>query len=226
MDGLHQRKSLEEDEEMKMVRNSKGHVVKGNLTKGIYRSFTSARLYVRKLGLKNVIEWGEYRKSGEKPDDIPSLPGRTYKKEWNGWGDWLGTGIIATTKREHRSFKEARKFVRKIGLSGKDAWVHYVKKNKLPGNIPRSPPVVYKKEWNGWGDWLGTGRVATQELSKNYLPWSEAKKEYRRLAEKYKITTAKQWREFVSMHASMLRKLNLAKDPWRAYTREQVWRRR
>ena len=36
------------------------------------------------------------------------------------------------------------------------------KAGKLPSGIPSSPRTVYKKEWKGWGDFLGTGRVANQ----------------------------------------------------------------
>ena len=37
------------------------------------------------------MEWNEWSKSGQRPDDIPSQPYRSYKKEWRGWRDWLGT---------------------------------------------------------------------------------------------------------------------------------------
>jgi hypothetical protein len=42
---------------------------------------------------KNQKEWRDYCKSGQKPEDIPSNPDKTYKQEgWKGFGDWLGTG--------------------------------------------------------------------------------------------------------------------------------------
>jgi hypothetical protein len=47
----------------------------------VYRSFTEAKEFVQKLGLKNQQEWFEYCKSGNKPDDIPTAPWKTYK-EW------------------------------------------------------------------------------------------------------------------------------------------------
>jgi hypothetical protein len=37
------------------------------------RSFTEAREFVHKLGLKNQNEWKEYAKSKDKPTDIPLL---------------------------------------------------------------------------------------------------------------------------------------------------------
>ncbi|MFZ0329087.1 MAG: DEAD/DEAH box helicase family protein, partial [Nitrososphaeraceae archaeon] len=39
----------------------------------------------------------------------------------------------------------------------------YCKSGKLLKDIPKRPEVVYKEEWKGWGDYLGTGRIADQE---------------------------------------------------------------
>ncbi|MDC0153553.1 hypothetical protein OAJ02_02330 [Nitrosopumilus sp.] len=46
-----------------------------------YRPFKEAREFVRSLELKTGREWEEYCKSGNKPDDIPSVPSKVYK-EW------------------------------------------------------------------------------------------------------------------------------------------------
>jgi len=56
-----------------------------------FRTFKDARAYVHKLNLKSVKEWKNYNRSGEKPDDIPANPNKTYKDQgWKGMGDWLG----------------------------------------------------------------------------------------------------------------------------------------
>jgi hypothetical protein len=56
-----------------------------------FRSFEDARAYVRALNIKNYDEWREYRKSGNKPKDIPGAPNTVYKDEgWLGYSDWLG----------------------------------------------------------------------------------------------------------------------------------------
>ena len=75
------------------------------------------------------------------------------------------------------------------------------------------------------GDWLGTGTVATQIKSKNYLPWPEAKKEYRRLYKEHGLNNQIQWTRFASKHKKLLEKLHLPESPWIAYTKERVWRR-
>ena len=113
-----------------------------------FRSFESAREFVRDLEFKNRDEWFEYCKSGDKPYDIPQKPERTYKnKGWIGVGDWLGTGTVANFNKQYRSFKEAREFVRKLGLQSQREWYEYVKSGDKPNEIPANPWKVYK-EWN------------------------------------------------------------------------------
>ena len=45
-----------------------------------YRDFKSARKFVRKLKLTGNREWRKYCKSGNKPDDMPTNPWRSYKE--------------------------------------------------------------------------------------------------------------------------------------------------
>ena len=87
-----------------------------------YRSFEDARKFVHKLGLNNTQDWRKYCKGGLpekgiKPYDIPTNPQRIYKANgWAGLGDWLGTGTVATFKREYCSFNQARSFVHNLEL--------------------------------------------------------------------------------------------------------------
>jgi hypothetical protein len=120
-----------------------------------YRTFDEARAAVYILRLNNKSEWKLYCKSGKKPADIPSTPWRKYKTEWKGMGDWLGTGYVAPRYRQHKSFEEAREFVRKIGLNSVDEWKEYCKAGKKPVDIPTYPDIVYKSKWIDWFDWLG-----------------------------------------------------------------------
>ena len=102
-----------------------------------FRDFESAREFVKALNLKNQKEWKEYCKSGNKPDDIPSTPEGTYKNDFKGIGDWLGT--------EWRSFEKAREFVRSLGLKNYAEWYEYCKSGNKPDDIPSSPWYTYKK---------------------------------------------------------------------------------
>ena len=141
-----------------------------------FRLFSEARDFVHGLGLQTVDEWrrfckGEIPEKGTRPEDIPSCPHFNYKyKGWISWGDWLGTGSVATSKRPFRKFGEAKQFVRDLGIRSNLEWRKYcngkmLEKGTCPDDIPRNPNRTYKvKDWISWGDWLGTDRVATTKV--------------------------------------------------------------
>jgi len=156
----------------------------------VFRSFEEARAFAQSLGLKEMREWVKYCTSGRKPVDIPSSPNVTYKGKWKGWGDFLGTGYIASYKRSYRSFEEARKFVRTLGLTSEKEWKKYCRSGKKPRDIPNAPAGVYKSKWKGMGDWLGTGFVALSR--RKYRPFQEA----RQFARSLGLKNRDEWSEF------------------------------
>jgi hypothetical protein len=119
----------------------------GNTYKKEFTDFESAKKFVRKLNLKSGTYWSEYCKSGNKPNNIPRNPDQTYKnKGWTTWGDFLGTGIVASQLKQYRPFKEAKAFVRSLRLKGIMDWYAYCKSGNKPDDIPAAPWNVYK-EW-------------------------------------------------------------------------------
>ena len=137
-----------------------------------YRLFEKARVFSRSLNLKSHGQWRAYSK-GEipslppKPDDIPTDVYSVYAdKGWIGWGDWLGTDVVASQNRAYMPFKQARQFSRSLNLKNRVEWKSYCKgkmpdKEPKPEDIPASPFQTYAdKGWINWGDWLGTGTVA------------------------------------------------------------------
>lgn len=102
----------------------------------IFRNFFGARQFAHELKLRGKHDWANYCKSGDKPVDIPSNPARTYKNEWKGWGDWLGTGNIGPLNRQYRSFEQAREFAQSLRLKSKTEWEKYRKSGKLLKDIP------------------------------------------------------------------------------------------
>jgi superfamily II DNA or RNA helicase len=142
----------------------------------VYRSYREAKEFACNLNLNEQSEWQAWIKKGGLPSDIPSNPQATYKnKGWLGWGDWLGTGRIANSRKIHLPFEEARKFAHSLGLKSQIEWKKWIKSGAHPSNLPAWPNGVYKdRGWKSWGDWLGTNRVASQDL--NYLPFEESRK--------------------------------------------------
>lgn len=78
------------------------------------------------------------------------------------------------TRPNWRPFEEARVFVRILGLKNKTEWITWTKSDLCPKDIPVYPNSCYKtKGWTSWGDWLGTGRIANQNMI--YRPFEESR---------------------------------------------------
>jgi len=189
-----------------------------------YMLFHEARKFVRQLNLKNTDDWKEYAKSGNKPDDIPTDPRNVYKnKGWKRMGDWLGTETIASQNKIFIVFKKARKIIQSFELQNVSEWRAYCKSGNKPDDIPSNPDVVYKnKGWISMNDWLGTGNISTQIISKSWLSWPEAKLLYRKIGQENNLNNSEDWKKYVKTHT--LPK-GLPATPSRIYTKEQVWRR-
>jgi hypothetical protein len=110
--------------------------------------------FVRSLKLKGRTDWLQYCKSGKLPKDIPANPPRTYKKEWESWGEFLGTGRIANQNIVWPSAKEARIEIRKIAkdvfggkpFTPKD-WINAHKEGKISTNLPRYLQDIYDPDY-------------------------------------------------------------------------------
>ena len=164
------------------------------MEKKTYRSFESAREFAQKLGLKNREQWQAHCKSGNNPDDIPASAGSIYKKDFKGWGDFLGSGNVKPGDVQSRSFEEARKFATSLKLKGGKEWQAHCKSGDKPDDIPSHPDRTYKnKGWTNWGDFLGSGTIASKDMKDNvFLSFEEARKFVREL--RLKDTPA--WNEY------------------------------
>ena len=157
-----------------------------------YRSFKEARTFAHGLKLNSIPEWLDYCKSGKRPSDIPTSPQTTYSDAgWSGYGDWLGTGTVATNVRQYRPFKRARTFARSLKLKSRDEWSDYCKSGNEPNDIPADAFAVYSNDgWAGMGDWLGTGRNRLHRGP--YRPFKEA----RAFVHGLKLKSAAEWSEY------------------------------
>ena len=86
--------------------------------------FKRARAIVRKLKLGSEKELKEWRKSGERPNNIPSNPHTVYRDAgWISMPDWLGYKGRqqggANAGVAFLPFKRARAIVRKLKLGSK-----------------------------------------------------------------------------------------------------------
>lgn len=181
----------------------------GNVAPGdrIFLSFEEARAFVRTLKLRSKTAWIMWAKTDARSKDkIPASPSVTYSQEWEGWGDWLGTGNIKPGDRVFLSFEKARTFARGLGLKSKAEWTAWWSK-KRPTDIPGSPNRY--SEWKGYGDWLGTDNIKC--VKKEYLPFEEARALVRRL----ELKSATTWRAWAQ--SDKRPKDKIPADPRRVY---------
>jgi superfamily II DNA or RNA helicase len=157
-----------------------------------YLPLAEARTVARSLGLKSQAEWDAYARSDHLPLGLPQAPHMVYADAgWSSWGDWLGTGRIATYKVEYRPFEPARAFVRGLGLKTRNEWLRYARSEKRPRDIPIKPERTYAtKGWSGMGDWLGTGAIATH--LRKYRSYEEA----RVFACSLALSSVSEWRAY------------------------------
>jgi hypothetical protein len=109
--------------------------------------------------VKEYTEWYKHTKI----KGVPSEPKKQYQDEWVSWGDFLSIDYITQSEREYYSYDECSKIVRELNITKKDDFLEFLKTNQ-DKKIPCNPVSKYKKEWVSWGDFLGTSRIANQNL--------------------------------------------------------------
>lgn len=162
------------------------------VSKANWMPFEDARKFAQNLGLNSLRQWKQYCLSSKKPYNIPTTPQATYNDDgWSGYGDWLGTKNIKSGSINYREFEEARKFVRNLKLKSRSDWEDFCNSGNKPHDIPNTPRVVYEsKGWIGIGDWLGTDRIATNDMI--YRDFESAREYVRSL----NLKSQKDWFEY------------------------------
>ena len=187
------------DEDLASILNVELSIIEKSLRTEIWRGvgkanwmpFEEARAFVRSLGLETYNEWTEYRKSVERPHDLPTAPDVVYQKcGWVNHGDWLGTFNINPKNRTYLPFSKAREYSRGLKLKNTDEWKK-LKLSELPEGIPKNPHHVYKESgWTDWVDFLNTDNIRRGGI--NYMPYKDAENFVRNLA----LTSAKEWTKY------------------------------
>ena len=137
-----------------MVWNKKIALVK-------YVSYEEAKKCVRKLNIKTILRYQKYNQKCRKDkilSGLPKNPVRFYKKEWEGWHVFCGlekSFHSFKNRLKYKSYEEAKKCVQKLNIKSVTEFKKYKKNNTLPSDIPTHAERFYKKEWKGWGDFLG-----------------------------------------------------------------------
>lgn len=139
----------------------------GRAVKGQWMSFENAMVAARLSGTQSRRDYQEWvRSSADRPIDLPSNPDVIYKDSgWISWPHFLGY--------ERMSFEEARTLVQSKGFKTGDELRAWIRSDEKPSNFPGDPAKVYKNEgWISYGDFLGTGTIAKQNMT--WMSYSEA----------------------------------------------------
>lgn len=161
------------------------------MTKRKWREFTEVRAWAQGQEIRSETQWREFCKRGALPTDIPTSPSTAYKDQWISWGDFLGTGYVASQKRHYRSFEEARKWARAQGLKSNTEWLRLAAEKRLPADIPTNVKQVYRGEWQGVADFLGNNYIHPR--NRKYRSFALA----REWARTRGLQSEKEWREHI-----------------------------
>ncbi|HZW87238.1 MAG TPA: hypothetical protein VFF41_07250 [Gallionella sp.] len=166
------------------------------MTKHKWRPFLDARAWARNQGVHSEKQWRKHSKlPGWLPSDIPANVYQTYKRkgDWTDWGDFLGTGYVATQKRRYRLFEEAREWARTQGLKSKAGWLRLAAEKRLPEYLPADPRSAYGEAFTGWADFLGTENLASSNYQ--WISFAEA----RAWARNRQVDSSEEWRELAQL---------------------------
>ena len=152
-----------------------------------YYKYSEAKKISRKLGLVGKDQWRKYSNSSKYDFRLPRSPHIFYKNYNFSWYDFLGAkNKNDSTSLKYKSYDKAKKFIIKLKLNSSKEWQNYCLGEfkslpKKPNSIPSNLGGYYRKtgEWRGFGDILGTGRIADQD--KKYRSFDEAKKFFKRM---------------------------------------------
>jgi predicted helicase len=179
------------------------------------RTYGEAKKYAQSLKLKSMKEWYEFVKTKNFPKDMTIIPNRTYKNEWENWGIFLGTGTIAPQLRNFRSYTESKKYAQSFKFKTGKEWFQHTRSKNFPKDIPTQPGQVYKKEFEGMGIFLGTGRIA--DHLKTFISYKKAKK----IATSLNLKSATDYYSFAK--TNKFKKLNMPHSPNNTYKRLGLW---
>lgn len=142
-----------------------------------------------------------------KPNALQSIA--FTEKNLNSIKDQIILKTLEYIRPEWRPFEEAREFARSLKLKSFREWYPYAKTSFKPRYIPASPHLVYKNEWIGWRDWLGTQKTY------NFLNFQDAKKYIHSL--KLRNTA-----EFFSLKRDKIIPLNIPRHAHLVYKNEWI----
>jgi len=135
-----------------------------------YVTFEEAKTICRDNGITSCDGWKQFVKKN-KILRIPSQPKLQYP-EWKNWMDFHGVDRL--DKMTPISYEDAKSMVQKAGIK---TWNEF-RNNRMKlfkTKMPLDPDRYFKStgDWISWGEFLGTGSIAPQNLKFHDLETSK-----------------------------------------------------
>ena len=117
------------------------------------------------------ISQRDYLKKAQEYPCLPKNPYNSFKHQWNGWNEYLGTNNINTNyiSNNYISYEKAQEYVKKNNITSSSEYKIWFKENKdemgfLIGDkyLPSQPSSIYE-EWESWIDFLGISEISYGE---------------------------------------------------------------
>ena len=154
------------------------------LSKYYYKNFISyeeAKKIVNNMNIKTSIEFKKLIKTNN-IYNLPTRPELHYKltEDWVSWSTFLNTNNIVDKIKisNYLLYDDAKQIIKNLNIAGIKEWKELIKENKIPNFIPHYPQNYYqkRKSWISWTDFLNNNKISTQDRSKYYLSYDDAKK--------------------------------------------------
>lgn len=165
----------------------------------VKKNYVDYNIFKKELLKRKVnsqTEFYEFTKDKKFPKNFPKAPQNYYSRRnvWKGWRNLFEKrpSYERNNKNElihYLSYDEAKLIVHKMNISSSSEWQKLLKLNKIPDKIPGYPSTAYLKEFKGWGDFLGSGRIADRDKHKFFPSYKEAST----YAIKHKIKSEFEW---------------------------------
>ena len=173
-----------------------------------WMSYQEARTFIQNQGIQTLKEFQKWSSSDQRPKNFPSNPHIIYQDQWTGWGNFLGTKNISRRNRNWMPFKDAKTFIQTQGIRTLIEFKKWSSSGQRLKNFPSTPHIIYKDQWTGWGNFLGTRNTANRK--KEWMSFEDA----RTFIQTQGIRTST---EFQKWSASDQRPENFPSHPHRTY---------
>lgn len=134
----------------------------GNNSSGEWLSYEECKTWARANNIMSRQQWLE--RAYLRPMGVPSHPYTVYKDVWPGWSKFLNNGI-KLRNHDWATYEEASQWAQDQQIIGAEEWCQ----SQRPNNIPFSPEVVYKKQWNGWGAFLNSKKLVGVSKTERFM---------------------------------------------------------